>query len=193
MYAIRSYYVPSDLPLSVEFVVYTMLFEFVSLNEALLLFGLVVAMFLVISWRLDLNIFSAHAIYRNRLVRAYLGASNLKKRNAHPISGFDPRDDLQLADLKQQRPVPIINTTINMTGGDDLAWQTRRAASFTFTPTFVGFEAKSVITSYSIHYTKLYERDGFFKFGKPVTAEAHQHNQKNDGGFPLSQNMPVFS
>jgi len=139
----RSFGLPSDLPLSVEFVVYTMLFEFVSLNEALLLFGLVVAMFLVISWRLDLNIFSAHAIYRNRLVRAYLGASNLKKRNAHPISGFDPRDDLQLADLKQQRPVPIINTTINMTGGDDLAWQTRRAASFTFTPTFVGFEAKS--------------------------------------------------
>jgi len=139
----RSFAMPSDLPLSVEFVVYTMLFEYVSLSEALLLFGLAAAMFLVISWRLDLNIFSAHAIYRNRLVRAYLGASNLKKRNAHPISGFDPRDDFQLAELTEQRPVPIINTTINMTGGDDLAWQTRRAASFTFTPTFVGFEAKS--------------------------------------------------
>jgi len=139
----RSFGLPSDLPLSVEFVVYTMLFEYVSLNQALLLFGLAVAMFLVISWRLDLNIFSAHAIYRNRLVRAYLGASNLKKRNAHPISGFDPRDDIQLMELKDQRPVPIINTTINMTGGDDLAWQTRRAASFTFTPSFAGFEAKS--------------------------------------------------
>ena len=134
---------PAGVSIAVWYDIYPLLFESVAIPDAAILFVLATATFVVLSWRLDLNAFSAHAIYRNRLVRAYLGASRLRRRNPHPISGLDPDDDVPLEALTGQRPVPIINTTINMTGGDDLAWQTRRAASFTFTPTFVGFEGKS--------------------------------------------------
>ena len=117
--------------------------EGISVWYTLLAFAVVSVTFLFLTWRLDINAFSAHSLYRNRLVRAYLGASRGRKRKEHFFTGFDPADDMRLALLSQQRPIPILNTTINMTGGDDLAWQTRRAASFTFTPQFVGYEAKS--------------------------------------------------
>lgn len=91
----------------------------------------------------DINLFSLHTIYRNRLDRAYLGASRSGRRQPNPITGFDPDDDIPFHDLKCQRPIPIINTTVNMTGGDDLAWQTRRGASFAFTPCWAGFETKT--------------------------------------------------
>jgi hypothetical protein len=52
-------------------------------------------------WRLDINLFSLHMFYRNRLVRCYLGASNADRR-AHPFTGFDPNDDIKLTDLPQR-------------------------------------------------------------------------------------------
>lgn len=112
---------------------------------------LLVAFF--ISTLLDGNLFSLHTMYKHRLTRAYLGASNEKaadlneppassQRNRHPFTGFSREDDLHLRLLKQQRPIPLINATINMTGGDELAWQARRAAAFCFTPYHTGYEAK---------------------------------------------------
>jgi len=100
------------------------------------------AAFIVACSRLDINLFSMHTFYRNRLSRAYLGASRAIRRHPHPFTGFDSDDDVALHELSTQRPIPIINTSINMTGGDDLGWQTRRSASFTFTPCWVGFETK---------------------------------------------------
>jgi hypothetical protein len=99
--------------------------------------------FTVYALLFDINIFSAHTMYKSRLVRAYLGASRAGRRRPHPFIGFDEQDDIPLEVLKDQHPIHIINATINMTGGDDLAWQTRRAASFAFTPRYVGYEAKS--------------------------------------------------
>ncbi len=104
---------------------------------------LVCALFVLIAWRLDINLFSLHAMYCNRLARAYLGASRAGARRPNPYTGFDAEDDLHFSDLVRQRPIPIINTAINMTGGDDLAWQTRRAASFAFTPCWAGYETRS--------------------------------------------------
>ncbi len=49
--------------------------------------------------RIDVNLFSIYHFYRQRLVRCYLGASRCKERAPHPLTGFDPRDDLKLADL----------------------------------------------------------------------------------------------
>ncbi len=95
-----------------------------------------------LSWRVDINEFSMHAVYRNRLVRAYLGASN--ERDPSPWTGFDPSDnDVYLNDLRvpsYSGPYPIVNTTLNLVGGKKLAWQQRRAASFAFTPDSCGFE-----------------------------------------------------
>jgi predicted acylesterase/phospholipase RssA len=94
---------------------------------------------LLLGWRVDINKFSLYMMYRNRLVRAYFGASN-PKRKPHPFTGFDPNDDPQFADLQDQKPYHIVNTCLNLVSGEELAWQTRKAASFVFTPRYCGFE-----------------------------------------------------
>lgn len=99
----------------------------------------------LVSWRVDINIFSMNLLYRNRLVRCYLGASRLENlRHANPFTGFDPRDDIQIAELTPDNgydgPYPIICAALNVTHGERLAWQERKAESFTFTPGFCGYE-----------------------------------------------------
>ena len=88
--------------------------------------------------RVDINLFSFHMFYRNRLMRCYLGASNTH-RNPHPYTGFDPKDSVPLKDIKQ-RPYHLINTAINITRGKRLAWQERKAASFVLSPLFCGYD-----------------------------------------------------
>jgi hypothetical protein len=95
----------------------------------------------------NVNRFSLHGLYRNRLVRAYLGASNTSRR-PDPFSGFAWTDNLTLADLwkkptttadvDSQRPLLLINTTLNLVRGDQLAWQERKAESFSMSPFFCG-------------------------------------------------------
>lgn len=105
------------------------------------------AMAAALAWRIDVNLFSIYHFYRQRLVRCYLGASRCKLRVPHPFTGFDPRDDLMLADLcsmplgkpQCQRPYPIHNTAMNLVAGKQLAWQERRAAAFAFTPMATGY------------------------------------------------------
>jgi len=108
---------------------------------------------LLLSLRVDVNEFSGHLLYRNRLVRCYLGASHegeCHERRPNPFTGFDPDDDLFLKELAQQKdlkvgelqytgPYPILNTALNVTHGERLAWQERRAESFVFTPRYCGF------------------------------------------------------
>lgn len=113
------------------------------------LLGLVVLAFLL-QLRVDVNVFSLGPLYRNRLLRCYLGASRQSERNAHPFTGFDRDDDLRLMDLVgarvgdsacvPQRPYPLINTAINLTTGQKLAWQHRKAASFLFSPLYCGYQ-----------------------------------------------------
>jgi hypothetical protein len=91
----------------------------------------------VLSRFINVNKFSLHAIYRNRLVRAYLGASNLK-RDPNPFTGFDPDDNLAMEELRNpknstlpQRPIHIVNMALNLVTGENLAWQQRKAETFT--------------------------------------------------------------
>ena len=102
---------------------------------------------LLLSWRVDVNEFSIHHLYRNRLVRCYLGAS-VPGRNAQPFTGFSDADDVPLATLQipadaqdgiDDRPLPILNTSLNVVRGKELALQTRKARSFAFTPLYAGF------------------------------------------------------
>jgi hypothetical protein len=105
------------------------------------------AIALLLCWRVDINEFSMHMMYRNRLARCYLGASNTGLRRPHPFTGFDPNDDIDLASLRQAQwrkekngPYPIINCSLNLVGGEELAWQQRMAAPFVFTPEFCGYD-----------------------------------------------------
>lgn len=100
---------------------------------------------LVFGLRVDINKFSLHNLYKNRLVRCYLGASN-RRRNEQPFTGLDDEDDIPLRalgtaapDRRVQRPLHIINTTLNISQGANLAWQERKAASFVLTPMYCGF------------------------------------------------------
>ena len=95
----------------------------------------------LLAWRVDINEFSMHHFYRNRLIRCYLGASHL--RDAQAFTGFDSTDDFPLADLAGPNftgPYPLINATLNLERGEDLAWQQRKGASFIFTPKFCGYQ-----------------------------------------------------
>ena len=108
-----------------------------------------------LSWRVDINRFSMNMLYRNRLVRCYLGASN-EHRQAQQFTGFDPADDVKLACFAEPAacdpdelaggpqgydgPYPILNATLNVTHGQRLGWQERKAESFIFTPKYCGFD-----------------------------------------------------
>lgn len=85
----------------------------------------------------NVNRFSLQAMYRNRLVRAYLGASNMRRR-PNLFTGFDPEDNLRMHELRANRPLPVVNMALNLVAGKDLAWQQRKSECFTSTPLHSG-------------------------------------------------------
>jgi hypothetical protein len=112
----------------------------------LALFGAAVLAGAVLSLRVNINEFSLHYFYKNRLVRCYLGASNTQFRQADPFTGFDPQDDILLEKLRCDAPrttpgvpFPIINACLNVTAGTELATQERKGIGWTFTPRYSGF------------------------------------------------------
>ncbi|HEY7411789.1 MAG TPA: hypothetical protein VII13_13660, partial [Vicinamibacteria bacterium] len=113
------------------------LVEHTSLPVSLGLTAALAAAALVMGRYININTFSLHAMYRDRLVRAYLAASNTARRPS-PFTGFDESDDLRMADLRGQRPLHVLNLTLNLVAGRRLAWQQRKAESFTVTPLHAG-------------------------------------------------------
>jgi hypothetical protein len=86
----------------------------------------------------NINTFSLHGMYRDRLVRAYLGASNPERR-ASRFTGFAPNDDIPMHQLEPTaRPFHVLNLALNLVAGSRLAWQQRKAASFTVTASHCG-------------------------------------------------------
>jgi hypothetical protein len=100
------------------------LFVVVFLTFIISLFGVVMGLFI------NANKFSLHATYRNRLIRAYLAASRIKRR-PNLFTGFDPEDNIKLGDLSPEKPLHVLNGALNIVRGQQLAWQERRAESFT--------------------------------------------------------------
>jgi len=96
---------------------------------------------LFMSWRVDVNEFSMHHFYRNRLVRCYLGASNPERR-PQPITGFDINDDVSLSDFANgyPGPYPLLNTALNITSGEELGFDKRKAKSLVFAPLYSGYD-----------------------------------------------------
>jgi hypothetical protein len=112
-------------------------------SDAAIVVALILGLFLMASVTglvVNVNRFSLHGMYRSRLIRAYLGASNAE-RKADPFTGFAIKDNPRLHKLwhgSATYPLPIINTTLNVTHGEDLAWQQRKAQSFSMTPFHCG-------------------------------------------------------
>ncbi|HWM70927.1 MAG TPA: hypothetical protein VNO35_30430, partial [Steroidobacteraceae bacterium] len=136
--------------------------EFVGILAGLLLLAVLASRIV------NVNRFSLHGMYRNRLVRAYLGASNcavdgVEQRTPDPFTGFALNDNFPLHKLCSppdppasdeqpaqppapgvypqgviEAPLSIINTTLNLVNGNKLAWQQRKAESFSMSPLFCG-------------------------------------------------------
>ncbi|MBZ5719229.1 MAG: patatin-like phospholipase family protein [Acidobacteriia bacterium] len=100
-------------------------------NEGLLLLLLIIPS-LIAAVFVNVNKFSLHAMYRLRLIRTFLGASN-EKRRPNPFTGFDPEDNLAMSSLPAEQPMHVVNMALNLVKGDKLAWQQRKAESFTVT------------------------------------------------------------
>jgi Patatin-like phospholipase len=114
--------------------------------------GMLLLVFLIFAASVIINInrFSLHGLYRNRLVRAFLGASRSEKDRdgtKNRFTDFDSIDTPLLHHLwehgvpphgNQWKPLHIINVAINLVSSKNLAWQERMAASFTFSPLHCG-------------------------------------------------------
>jgi hypothetical protein len=96
--------------------------------------------------RINVNRFSLHGVYRNRLVRTFLGGAR-RRRTPDLFTGFDPQDNIRMqeinalvgkGELRQRVLFPVINLTMNLVRGDKLAWQERKAGPFTVTPLSCG-------------------------------------------------------
>ena len=93
----------------------------------------------LMGWWINVNKFSLHATYRDRLIRAFLGASRGTERieTANSFIGLDERDNIEMYKLRQ-RPFHVVNMTLNTAGSSALKWQTRKSESFTVTPLHCG-------------------------------------------------------
>jgi hypothetical protein len=114
-----------------------------------------------IAFAVNVNRFSSHSIYRNRLIRAFLGAARAetvkaslasrgvpkKSPTRDPFTGFDADDNPRMADLMRPDPKAtgqkprlfhVVNMALNVVGGQNLAWQERKAESFVATPKACG-------------------------------------------------------
>jgi hypothetical protein len=103
------------------------------------------------SLAINSNYFSLHGMYRNRLTRAFLGASN-SERAENKFIDMDENDNLALhriwPNARSPAPPPpenfvppqlhVINMALNIVATQELAWQERKAMSFTATPRWVG-------------------------------------------------------
>jgi hypothetical protein len=124
----------------------------------------------LISWRTGVNEFSLHHFYRNRLTRAYLGATRRRaerERTANSFTGFDTGDDLPmtafLASKNYSGPYPILNTALNATDASELDRQDRKAESFIFSPLYCGFD-------FSATRSAANNETGLFNYGyRPTT------------------------
>jgi hypothetical protein len=124
--------------ISAQCLVFPLSGHLVGLDQAAaILFVGAVVMAVLANFFINVNTFSLHGMYRMRLVRAFLGASNLW-RNPDAFTDFDEEDNLPLSRSKERErqdgPMHVIGVALNLVQSRNLAWQQRKAESFTLTP-----------------------------------------------------------
>ena len=107
------------------------------LGDVVMLAAFLLTLGLLVSRFVPVNRFSLHGMYRQRLVRTFLGASHAD-RNPNAFTGFDPTDDLRVHELKGVRPLHVINATLNNVSSTSYGRNDRNAYAFTFSPLHVG-------------------------------------------------------
>jgi hypothetical protein len=164
--------------------------DFTPPRIVLLTMLLLAATGLALGFAIDTNQFSLHAMYRNRLIRAYLRASRPQdQRAADPFTGFDKGDDLPIGTLwpsggpadgsgrdRDERvpPLHVVNMTLNVVSRKTLGWQQRQAVSMAVSAlhagsAFVGYRRTSVLPGADDAKPRLYGGPTLTK-GSPPTA-----------------------
>lgn len=145
------------------------------------------ALTLVLSWRVGVNEFSLHHFYRNRLIRAFLGATRTREdrvKTANPFTGFDTNDDIILSSMKVENgyfgPFPIINAALNSTVVSALDRQDRMAESFILSPLYCGYD-------FSPTRSSTYNIDNVYEYGYRPTEKFSNKN----GGPTLGTAMAI--
>jgi len=132
-----------------------------------------------------------NTFYRDRLARCYAGASNPHRR-PNWFTGFDIADGaLRVTQLLPKGwtgldkkpgcypgPFPIFCTAINLTTGKDLAYQERKAGSFSITPLFSGYS-----TGWTDGTDDTNRYNGF--------APTMQHVKRESGGITVSSAVAI--
>src|SRR5262249_57080354 len=110
------------------------------LPEVALLLVALLALGLIMGFVVAVNKFSLHGMYRNRLIQAFLGASRpADQRHPNLFTGFDSKDNIFLKELATtSRPLHVVNVALNLVADNRLAWQERKAESFTVSPIAAG-------------------------------------------------------
>jgi Patatin-like phospholipase len=113
-----------------------------------LVIGIAVALIveIIASKTVNINRFSLHAVYRNRLVRGYLGAAR-QGRFPDQFTGFDEKDNIRVHTLWPPKVddkrntfglFHVLNLSLNVVESKRLAWQERKAEPFTVSPLHCG-------------------------------------------------------
>ena len=155
---------------------------------------------LLMSFFININKFSLHAMYRNRLIRAYLGASRGEQRSPNPFTGFDPNDNFPMAELApqqapMQKPMHVVNIALNLVHGTNLAWQQRKAQSFTVTPLHCGSAANSLGYRRSAEYGKNPAVDQSISIGTAlaISGAAASPNMGYHSSPPVTMLLTLFN
>ncbi|MFO1023767.1 MAG: patatin-like phospholipase family protein [Acetobacteraceae bacterium] len=135
----------------------------------------------------NVNRFSMHAVYRNRLVRAFLGTSREQAaRRPDPFTGFDEGDNPRLARVGRTGPLfPVVNMTMNITEGERGAWAERKGASFIATPHWCGSGALTRKTPAGA------ESGAFVPTQQYGGMETEQDNESRDKGIHLGSVVTI--
>ncbi|HYN83749.1 MAG TPA: patatin-like phospholipase family protein [Pyrinomonadaceae bacterium] len=116
-----------------------------------LLGAVIIGVGVVMGIFISTNRFSLHYMWRNRIIRAYLGASHTN-RKPNLFTGFDALDNIPMGELANyaksatsavsERPkrklFHVLNFALNLAGGGRLDWQDRKSESFTASPLHCG-------------------------------------------------------
>jgi len=177
-------------------------------NNFLLALLTVLLVGLISTTNINVNRFSLHAFYRNRLIRMFLGASNPKRR-PNPFTDFDRDDNLPMhktwpsrhawsgdAVAEGQpppadgswRPFHVVNVALNVTSSDEhLEWQERKACSFTVSPLHCG----SAITGF--RDSKTYGDGISVGTAVAISGAAASPNMGYNSSAPLAFLMALFN
>lgn len=161
---------------------------------------------LLVSRFIRMNEFSLHGFYRDRLIRGFYGGFRgvRERRRPHLFTGFDARDDTRLARVARlydrkcpkfdQRsgdalkpPFLVVATALNLVKGTALAWQERKADSFTFTALRAG--------NYRLGYRSVARFAEGVKLGTAmaISGAAFNPNMGYNSNAPMAFLMSIFN